>query len=624
MDETKTIKELLKEVNALKNELKSKDEELHQAYNRIGELVNERNMLKSQITDLEIYKAENTKAVTHMIADYDKLLKENQELHEANDNLSQALEHVTGKEQLKAKELFGTKSEKISNLLKETNQTEVIDEDAAETPSESSDTNCFTDLKKSPKRIHVKKKTGKRKEDISRLPEIPRFLIDTDKLNDQYGEYNWTIVNWHVSRRIEYPKMTAYVLTTYTPVISVGLEHQMISLPSKNEFYPGSFASPSLVAEIMYQKYALFVPLYRIENSFRNMGLNISRQTMSNWIVNLTARYFWMIYNYLIECLMQIPYHQCDETTLLVIKDGRAAGTKSYVWLHTSSELCEANPIIIYCYEKTRGTDHLREFYKNFKGHITSDAYCSYQILQKENEEKIIVCGCMMHCRRRWVESLALINKSNLSEEQINNLTETKALRIIGEVYDVENALKHLTPEERRIRRGVEVRPIIERYFEFVESLDITDATMSEKCIDAVNYSINQKAFLMRFLEDGNIPIDNGFSERAVKSVALLRKASLFCYSIEGAETNMIMHSIFETAKANGANPYQYVRYILETMHSKMDCKDRSFLSDMVPWSEEYKTYEKEHEFKVESPFDHGGYSEKPKTPRKKDRQIIA
>ncbi|NDO69734.1 transposase, partial [Schaedlerella arabinosiphila] len=123
------------------------------------------------------------------------------------------------------------------------------------------------------------------------------------------------------------------------------------------------------------------------------------------------------------------------------------------MWVHITSELLNTSPIILFCYELTRGTDHLRKFYQDFQGFITCDAYCSYQVLEKEKQEVITVCGCMMHLRRRFANSLALIDKTGLSEEKIRQLPEAQALILIGKIYDADEALKNLSAEERRIQR---------------------------------------------------------------------------------------------------------------------------------------------------------------------------
>lgn len=582
--------------------------------------------LRKENISLKNYRIETERMNTQIAADYQTLNRKYENLLQENKQLKAILDKVTEKEKLKTQELFGRSSEKTDDVLNSGNAEEFVDEVPEEMmPSENGDNGDSEEQHTySSSRPKGEKKTKKKEENFSNLPRQAVYNINFDVLDRKYGVGCWRIVTWHSSKTVEYPKMTAFVLETFTPVISVGLEHTMVSMPSANRLYPGSYVSASLFAEIVYQKFFQFVPTYRIEKAFKNMGLNISRQNICNWIIRFASEYFWMIYEYLIEKLCESDYQQCDETTYQVINDGRKAGAKSYIWVHRTSELCDCDPIIIYAYELTRGTDHLREFYKDFKGFISCDAYGAYRLLSKESAEIIVICLCLAHMRRRYVEAVALIDRKNISEEKMNELPEVKALHMINAIYKADMELKGMTPEERKEARNSKVRPETEKYFGFIESIDLNAAGLSEKCRDAVRYSLNNKNDLMNFLNDGNIPIDNNAAERSIKSVALLRKASLFSYSIEGAQANTIYHSIVETAKANGANVYWYIRYILETMPDKLDGKDRSFLSAMAPWSPEYKAYEKEHHLKLDAPYAHAGFTEKPKTPRKKDRILTA
>ncbi len=607
------------------NKIEEMQSALDAAYAIIENLRKSNDEKAKTIAGLEIYKTENERAMTQMAEEYQKMKKECDRLKTENSSLKKALQLTIEKEQLKTNELFGRHTENIDSLINSTVPEELIDEAETEDTSSNTAVRNRENIKHVRKTDSGRKRAPKKPVDLSHLPVSVRYLIDVDHLNAEYGEGNWRIAYWSESKRIEYPHNSAFVLKTYKPVISYGLEHIMARVSNCNEFYPGSMLSPSVMAEILYRKYALFLPLYRIEQAFRNEGLeHISRQTMSNWIRETVNTYLWMIYEYMIEQLMKIEYHQCDETPLKVINDGRPAGSISYVWLHTTSELCGCNPIIIYCYEKTRGTDHLRDFYRDFKGFITSDAYCSYKVIHKEYEEIIIVCGCLMHLRRRFVESLILINTGSMSEEQVIELTEVIVLKMIGEIYDADEALKNLSAEERKERRNKEVRPLMEKFYDYIEGLDVSDPLMTNRCKDAVGYALRQKEFILRFLDDGHIPLDNGYAERCIKSVALLRKASLFCYSVQGAEDSMIVHSIVETARANKANTYWYLRYLFETLPEKLDKTDRSFLKEMMPWSEEYKAYEEAHKHKAESYLEYADMSVKPKTPRKKDRVTVA
>lgn len=115
----------------------------------------------------------------------------------------------------------------------------------------------------------------------------------------------------------------------------------------------------------------------------------------------------------------------------------------------------------------------------------------------------------MVHLRRRFANSLALIDKTGLSEEKIRQLPEARTLIPIGKIYDADEALKNLSAEERRIQRETIVRPLVEEYYAFTEGIDCKDSLISNRLKDALNYSRNQKEYLCRFLEDGNIPIDD-------------------------------------------------------------------------------------------------------------------
>ena len=287
------------------------------------------------------------------------------------------------------------------------------------------------------------------------------------------------------------------------------------------------------------------------------------------------------------------------------------------MWVHITSKLLGSNPIVLFCYELTRGTDHLRKFYEDFKGFITCDAYCSYRVLEKENQNIICVCGCMMHLRRRYTQSLALIDKTKITDAQILELPETKALVMIGKIYDADEALKSLPAKERLEQRIAVVRPLVDEYYEFVDGFDTSSPFIGSHFKDALNYSKNQKEFLSRFLTDGNIPIDNGATERSIRQFAIGRNNFMHCNTIDGAEAVAIMYSLVETARANGANVYYFLKYILEQMPLHMEDKDTGFLKTMVPWSDEYKEYERINTCGKTSDAPPGIFTSKPRTPKK-------
>jgi len=566
------------------------------------------------------YRIENQNALTAMAKDYQALKKKLEAVEIENNRLKDALAHIAEQNQLKVKDIFGRRTEKLADVIDAQPDTEYEDEAMAEIvelPTKVPGISVISSgLKKS--RVQGKKRVGKREEDLSKLPQSTEFQLDIAGLDQKYGEGNWRIAFWHNHRTVEVNPQTTYVLNTYSPVISAGLEHELHTIKNPGVLLKNSIASASLVALVLYQKFFMSLPLYRQEWCFENFGLILSRQTICNWVIRFSFDLFGPVYDYLKNLMLAIPYHQCDETTLIVNNDDRPAGTKSYLWIHITSELLKIHPIILFCYEQTRGTDHLRKFYEDFMGYITCDAYCSYKVLGKENQEIIAICGCLTHMRRRYVKSLALIDKSKLSDAEILSLPETIALTLIGKIYEADEALKSLSAIERQAKRDEVVRPLMDEYFNFVDGIDTSDPLISNRLLDAINYSKNQRDFLMMFLKDGNIPIDNGASERHIRAFAIGRKNFIQCASTDGAEAVAIMYTIVETAKANDANVYYYLKYILEQMPRYMERTDLSFLETMMPWSLEYKEYERNHTSGINKDPSPGIYASKPCTPTKR------
>lgn len=604
----------LEELNRIRTQiaLKSHDDLTGLAYMLVDELIGEvtRNV-------------ERDHSITMLAKEFQRICSERDALRDENARLNSALKKVAEQNQKKTRSLFGRSTEKTLDLLNALPNTDDVDEaeqDDQDTSKNSGEVVRFEDLKRK-KRSGSKKKAGKKAEMLDDLPHKVRFIADFDELDRTYGEGNYRIAFWHKTITLEYKQPELYALETWTPSVSVGLEHELHNAVTQSKLIPKSLLSASLGKEIIYQKFCMFLPYYRLERHFTDIGFPLTRQTMSRWMIRIAHDYFYLLSDYMKDQLMQEGYHQVDETPLQVLHDGRRAGSKSFIWVHSSSELLDCHPIILFCYELTRGTDHLREFYKNFKGVITSDAYCSYQTLEKEQKGDIIATGCLMHARRRYADALSLIDISELSAEQVSDLPETKALILLGKIFDADGELKNLPLEERERRRDSEVRPIVKEYFNFIEGIDTSDPLISGQLKDAVNYSINQKNYLCRFLDDGNVPCDNGSSERHIRDLAIARRSFLFCNTIEGANALCVMFSVIETARANGADVRCYLQYVLNEMPAHMEDKTLNFIPSMMPWSDEYREYERRFKAGIPPDPNPNEYSTKPKI-RSKEKEV--
>ena len=464
------------------------------------------------------------------------------------------------------------------------------------------------------------KTRGKRERDLADLPECRIYEYDIDELNRTYGEGNWRFAFWEEHTTVEIQRQTTYKKIICTPKISVGLEHDMVSIPYEGRIIPKSIASSSLLAMILNDLGALHLPLYRQEHDTDRFGFSLSRQTMSNWVLYVALNYFAVVYDHLCGVLKRCPYQQCDETYYRVISE--KTHEKNFVWVHRTSEMMETAPIIIYCFEPSRSADHLFRFYDGLDSHIylTSDAYGAYQSLELLFPEFVTECGCMMHLRRRLVESIRTI-ESILCEAQIAVLPAMQMIMLIADMYSIENELAELPADERLERRNKEIRPIMDQLYDLIDKQDMDDPTHNEKFTDAIRYAKNHEHELRMFLEDGNIPIDNGATERDVKDVSLHRKNSLFSYSIKGARAITITMSLIETAKANDAVPYYYLKYLLEELARGVTYCHPFDIKDMMPWSTAYRTYEKEQRRQLAERGAPPG-NEKPKTPKKKKNPV--
>ena len=130
------------------------------------------------------------------------------------------------------------------------------------------------------------KRNGKRMDDLSRLEQVHRFDLDVGEMDKRFGKGRWTIINWHSYTTVKHVRETVYAETVHEPVIKQLDTGNLVSMPRPFVLYPYSFASPSLAADILYKKYVLGLPLYRIERDYLLCDLTLSRQTMSNWVIH--------------------------------------------------------------------------------------------------------------------------------------------------------------------------------------------------------------------------------------------------------------------------------------------------------------------------------------------------
>ena len=428
---------------------------------------------------------------------------------------------------------------------------------------------------KSPKQP---KRKGKKEADLSGLPvrRIDHYL-SAEELEAEFGVRGWKQLPDAISRKYHFVPAKVEVEEHHIGVYASKTDEHMVKADHPKTLLHGSLVSPSLGAAIINGKYVNAVPLYRLEQEFQRYGLQITRQNMANWCIRLAEEYLSILYDYLHKELYFYHVIQADETPVLVNHDGRKAGSKSWMWVYRSGHLYQKRQIVLYEYQQTRNASHPREFLKGYDGICVTDGYQVYHTLEKELEE-LTIAGCWVHCRRRFDEALKLISKSYQKESNAFLL-----MKQIQAIYREEGKLKDLSSDERLKQRQAVIKPLVDAFFAYLKTINVSK---KDKFGDAVGYALNQEKYLRVFLTDGDVPIDNNASERAIRGFCIGKKNWQMIDTIHGAKSSAIIYSIVETAKANNLKPFDYVQHLLEEMPKHMDDRDCSFLENLLPWSE--------------------------------------
>ena len=428
-------------------------------------------------------------------------------------------------------------------------------------------------------RTRPKKKQGKREEDLDGIPVVVvEHSMTDEELDDKFGKEGWKQLPDEVYRRYSFTPAKIEVEEHHVKVYAGKETEEVIKAPHPQTLLRGSLVSPSLEAAVMNAKYVNAVPLYRQEQEFERYGLHISRQNMANWTIQCADRYLAVLYDYLHEKLYGYHVLQADETPVLVNKDGRPAGSKSYMWVYRTGRMYTECQIVLYEYQRTRNASHPREFLKDFSGICVTDGYQVYHTIEEERED-LKIAGCWSHARRRFDEAVKALPKAKQKDSRAY-----LALTMIQAIYREEKLLKDLPAEERMIRRQLSVKPLVEAYFIWVRE-NLPKVPQKSKTWEGFNYSLNQEKYLKVFLDDGEVPMDNNAAEQSIRGFCIGKKNWVMIDTVAGAKSSAIIYSIAETAKANNLKPYDYFEYLLTEIPKHLDGTDRGFLDDLLPWS---------------------------------------
>lgn len=508
-----------------------------------------------------------------------ELESKNNEINELKNKLAYLENQILNKNRM----IFGKSSEQVDS-----NQLSLFDE--AEINSDSKATEPTTE-----EITYTRKKssiTGKK----DNLINLERVVIE-HKLGDDEAMCNkcnvpLTVIGSKSKEILKYVPAKLYIEehVTYSYACkSCEVETDkanIVTTEAPKTILHKSMASNEILAHVLSLKYMYSMPLYRQETYFKMLNVNLSRQTLSNWIMG-AANELELVNDFMRKKLIERDYIQADETTLKVIDDnGKDSKSKKYMWMYRSGG-CIA-PIILYDYQRTRSSSCPREFLKGFSGYLQTDGYNGYN--KVENIKRLY---CLAHIRRKFYEVIA-----DLDDETLKKSRAIIGFNYCEKLYSIEKELRTNYSnnedyyEKRNKIRLEQSSSILEEFIQYTER-ELKDALPKSPLGRALDYAHKLLPSMRIFLEYGALEIDNNASERAIKPFVIGRKNWLFSNTSKGAKASALIYSIIETSKANGLIVEKYLVYLFDRI-ANCESIDDEFLDEIVPWAnnlpEELKT----------------------------------
>jgi len=465
---------------------------------------------------------------------------------------------------------FGSSSEQLSGQARLFDEAETLatgttdEQDIAPVPPEAA---------VSPIAAKPKVKTrGKR----APLPaELPRVVVIHDVPEAERTCSCGTpmvVIGQQVSEQLDIVPMQIRVLknirNTYGCPQSA---HAPITAPLPAQPLPKSNASPDFLAMLLTAKYVDGLPLTRFNKVLTRHGMPVPVQTLARWVIGSAETTLQPLFNVMRDTLFDGRFIHMDETVVQVLKEkDKSPTSNSYMWVGVGGP--PDKPVVIYDYDPSRSGAVPARLLQGYEGYLMTDGYEGYNKLVSAGG--IVHLICRAHVRRKFVEATQVQpkGKKGLADE---------AVALIGRLYGVERKYKDATDEERHLARQQLSLPILN---ELRAWLTKTQPVVTPKSAlgTALAYMHNYWDKLVRYVEGGDLPIDNNRSENAIRPFVIGRKAWLFSDTPAGANASAIIYSMVETAKANGLDPYSWLRRVMRDLPAAKTVEE---IEALLPWN---------------------------------------
>lgn len=384
-------------------------------------------------------------------------------------------------------------------------------------------------------------------------PELPRIEHRHEPESCTCGACGRDLVKIgeDVSEQLDVEPARFFVHRHIRPQYACRTCETVTAAPVPAAIIDGGLAAPGLHAWVLIQKYLDHLPLYRIEKISERHGVPIARSTLAQWVGQLGVSLQPLV-DRLAELLKEGQALHADETPVQQLDPGKGKTKRAYMWAYRSNDLENAPRIVVFDYQTSRSGVHARNFLDGWRGHLMVDDYGGYK---ESFRQGVTELACLAHCRRKFFD-LDAAGGHPVAQE---------ALRRIAQLYAIEAEAREGDVAARLALRRRETLPRLTALHGWLITQRVTTAQGSGLA-RAIDYTLKRWPALIRYVESGNLPIDNNPVENAIRPITLGRRNWLFTGSERAGRRAAAIQSLLATAKLNGLEPLAWLKDTLEKL----------------------------------------------------------
>ena len=331
-------------------------------------------------------------------------------------------------------------------------------------------------------------------------------------------------------------------------------------------------AGPNLLAEIVFGKYGLHLPLTRQSKVFANEGIDLDVSTMADWVGAIAASLAPLMKPMVVHALAGERIH-ADDTPVPVLAKGKARTGRLWVVVRDDRPFGGPDPpVAVYFYSPDRRGEHPQRFLEGYTGLLQADAYSGFGQLYEPGRPAgaILEAACWAHARRAFFK-IAELTKAPMAVEAVGR---------IDALFAIEREITGSAPQVRRAVRQERSRPLIADLESWMRA---SRAKLSSKSAmaKAFDYLLRRWASFTRFLDDGRICLSNNTAERAIRPIAVGRRNWTFAGSDSGGQRAAAMYTLIETCRMNDIDPRAWLADVI----ARLPGHPTKRIDELLPWN---------------------------------------